>query len=88
MAERVWVFNPLKDWKKGDRPHAPIVVLVLSQSLGEADGFQKLTGNLASDSEIDFEIKWLKDDLDRAGREAKRTLREQGAKIHAALKEI
>jgi hypothetical protein len=87
MAERVWVFNPLKDWRKGDSPHDPIVVLVLSQSLGEVDGFPKLTGTLASDSEIDFEIKRLKEDLDRAGTDAKRTLREQRAKIHTALRD-
>ena len=85
MAERVWVSNPLKNWKAGDRPHDPIVILVLSQSLGEIEGFAKLTTNLASDSEIDFEIARLKADLDSAGKEAKRILKDQKRKILNSL---
>ena len=87
MTGIVGVHNLLKDWKKGDMPMDPMVRLIMNRSLGEIEGFPALTANLAADSEVDFEVKRLKEDLDRAAIQAKRILKEQKAKILASLKD-
>jgi hypothetical protein len=75
------VHNPIKDWKQGDFPAPAGVILVLNEPLGLIDGFPALSASLASDSEIDFEVARLQEQIRLAGAQAKRTLAAQIAKI-------
>lgn len=60
---------------KSDVPVDPFVRLCLTQRIGETkDGFPFVSSRLASESEIDFHIKCLKEDLDAIAIQAKKDL--------------
>ena len=75
------VHNPIKNWKQGDFAAPAGVILVLNEPLGLIDGFPALSASLASESEIDFEVTRLQEQIRLAGAQAKRTLAAQIAKL-------
>ncbi len=86
MSGQFGVINPFQKWKKGDLPFDPIVTIALNQ-WGTKDGIVTISASLASDSEIDFAIDQLKNDLESARKEAKRVLKNQREKVRLAIGE-
>lgn len=80
MSGQFCVINPFKIWKKGDLPCDPHVILALSQ-WGTKDNIIIIPGTHASDSEVDFAIDRLKNDLETVRKEAKRILKSQRDKM-------
>jgi hypothetical protein len=74
MLGQFRVINPFRDRKKGDLPSDPRVILTLGQ-WGIRDESVIFSGSLGSDSEIDFAIEKLKQDIEAVRKSAKRTLK-------------
>ncbi len=85
MSGKFGVFNPFRDWKKGDLPCDTHVTLVVNELNPENDGRIRMTPNLATDSEIDYEIDQMKKDLESVRKEAKRVLKAQREKIRSSF---
>ncbi len=61
---------------KDGLPFNPIVTIVLDHwSTSERDKIPTISADLMSESEIDYHVKALKDDLDAVGKKAKAALR-------------
>ena len=87
MPAKFGVFNPFRGWKKGDLPMDPTVEIVIHGAQKREDGRVSLTATLASDEEIDYTVDELKQGLESARREAKRTLKKQREKMRGTLYE-
>lgn len=83
MPGQFGVFNPLHKWKTGDLPADAVVFVALNEWSTNED-IVTLSASLASDTEIDFAIDRLKEDLEKVRREAKRTLNTQREKIRSS----
>ena len=86
MSEVFSVLNPYQKWKKGDLPCDPTITIVLKQ-WGFDDDVVKISATLAADSEIDFAIDRLKNNLELVRKEAKRVLKRQREKIRSSFEE-
>jgi hypothetical protein len=84
MLGKFGVLNPFHDWKKEDFPCDPTVSIMLDQ-YGKNDRIIEISASLASDSEIDFAIDQLKNDLESTRRKAKQVLKAQRSKIKSAV---
>ena len=87
MSGKFQVLNPYRRWKIGDFPCDPTVTIALNQWGTTSDGVITISGTLASDTEIDFTINQLKNDLEAVGKDAKRILKSQRAKIRSSIEE-
>jgi hypothetical protein len=87
MSAKFGVFNPFRGWKRGDFPMDPTVEIVVHGAQKREDGRVSLTATLASDEEIDYTVDELRQSLESARREAKRTLKKQRDKIRGILEE-
>ena len=84
MSGRFGVINPFQKWKKGDLPCDPTVTISLNQ-WGMKDDIVTISATLASDSEIDFAIDQLRNDIESVRKEAKRVLKSQRARIQSSI---
>lgn len=84
MPGRFRVINRFKEWKKGDLPGNPTVIIALNEWATE-DSIVTISESLASDSEIDFRVDQLKNDLEMVRKEAKRILKSQIEKIQTSI---
>ena len=82
MSGKFGVLNPYRLWKKGDMPCDPTVTIVLNEYGTKADGSVVISSSLASDSEIDFAINRLQEDIELVRKGAKKTLKSQRDRIH------
>lgn len=71
---RLSIYSPLSAWNKGDHPISPFLYL----SLGTYSGHQGrilLSAQLMTDSEIDYAVDGLKDELEEFRNKAKKELK-------------
>lgn len=82
MSGRFGVFNPLQKWKAGEFPADAIVFVSLNEWTTSGEVIT-ISSSLATESEIDFAVDRLKEDLETARRNAKRILNAQREKIRS-----
>ena len=81
MHRKFDVYNPQRQWKKGDIPKDPTLFLILMGHGTLKGGLVAVTHSLASDEEIDFAVDDLIKDLEVARNKAKRVLNAWRIKI-------
>ena len=85
MSGRFGVYNPLREWKKGDLPCNAMVNIAVQEYSTMKDREILVSANLMTDEEIDYAVDGLIQDLEKARKEAKRTLNKQNQKIQSTL---
>lgn len=83
MSGKIGVHNPFRKWKKGDFLANPHLNLVLNEFGRDKDGTIFLSANLMTEEEIDWAVKSLIQDAQKAGKAAKLALRAQIEKMRA-----
>lgn len=84
MPRKFGVFNPLRGWKKGDVPNDPTVSIILAEGyFSNSAGEICISTTLTSDSEIDYAVDQLLENLEAVRKEAKQVLKVQRNKMHS-----
>lgn len=75
MTTNFDIYNPLKEWKKGDYPVSPEVYIKLRSYRTNVAGVITISPAMASDMEVDITIDSLIDDLEKIRNKAKKELK-------------
>ena len=78
------VVGVLDGWKKGDLPGNQMVNIVLNSYSTLNDGIIAITAQLASDSEVDYEIDSLIRDLEQVRKTAKTKIKITNDRIRSS----